>query len=72
VKGKNNLSPPDIKSLAYSFGVRDVGTDKRTGKTISAPHILWHPGHVDVTGNEAMQAARHRDRDDDVENHRPR
>jgi hypothetical protein len=24
---------------------------------MSAPHILWHPEHVDVTATEAMQAA---------------
>ena len=57
VKGKNNLSPANLKSLAYGFNARPVGTDKRTGKDIIAPHIEWFPEHVDVTGNEAMQAA---------------
>ena len=57
VKGKNNLAPPDTKALAYGFGVREVGKDRETGKAIWAPHIIWHPQHVDVTATEAMQAA---------------
>jgi hypothetical protein len=57
VKGKNNLAPQATKALAYGFGARMVGTDKDTGKEIWAPHIVWHPEHVDVTATEAMQAA---------------
>jgi putative DNA primase/helicase len=57
VKGKNNLAPRSQKALAYSFGAREVGNDPRSGKPMSAPHILWHPEHVDVTATEAMQAA---------------
>jgi hypothetical protein len=56
VKGKNNLAPPDTKALAYSFGAREVGPDPVTGKPIWAPHIIWHPQHVDVSATEAMQA----------------
>ena len=56
VRAKNNLAP-DTKALAYSFGTREVGHDRKTGKLIAAPHILWHPHHVDVTATEAMQAA---------------
>jgi len=56
VKGKNNLAP-DTKALAYGFGGRDVGCDKETGQRIIAPHIIWHPDHVDVTATQAMQAA---------------
>jgi putative DNA primase/helicase len=57
VKAKNNLAPHGIKALAYGFGAREVGTDKKTGCAIWAPHILWYPQHVDVTATEAMQAA---------------
>ena len=57
VKGKNNLAPRDQKTLAFSFDDREVGTDKRTGKPIRAPYILWHPDPVDITAMEAMQAA---------------
>jgi hypothetical protein len=56
VKGKNNLAPKDAKALAYDFGTSEVGTDKQTGEIIRAPHIIWHPQHVDVTATEAMQA----------------
>src|SRR5262249_44370944 len=57
VKGKNNLAPAEQKTLAYSFSEREVGTDKKTGTPIRAPYILWHPEPVDITANEAMQAA---------------
>jgi putative DNA primase/helicase len=57
VKGKNNLAPDNIKALAFGFGVREIGHDRKTGKPINAPHIVWHPKHVDVTATEAMQAA---------------
>jgi putative DNA primase/helicase len=57
VKGKNNLAPHDTKALAYGFGAREVGKDKQTGKAIWAPHVIWYPQHVDVTANDAMQAA---------------
>jgi putative DNA primase/helicase len=56
VKGKNNLAAHNIKALAYSFGLREVGNDKKTGKAIEAPHIVWL-GHVDVSATEAMQHA---------------
>jgi hypothetical protein len=49
VKGKNNLAPHDTKALAYGFGAREVGKDKKTGSAIWAPHIIWFPQHVDVT-----------------------
>ncbi|MGC2079088.1 MAG: AAA family ATPase [Xanthobacteraceae bacterium] len=55
-RGKNNLAAA-TKALAYSFGVREVGRDPKTDQTIHAPHIIWHPKHVDVTATEAMQAA---------------
>jgi hypothetical protein len=56
VRAKNNLAPA-TKALAYSFSVREVGRDPKTDQTIHAPHIIWHPKHVDVTASEAMQAA---------------
>jgi AAA domain-containing protein/primase-like protein/bifunctional DNA primase/polymerase-like protein len=56
VKAKNNLAP-DKKALRYGFGVKTVGHDTRLGKDIDAPYIVWHPQHVELTANEAMQAA---------------
>jgi putative DNA primase/helicase len=56
IRGKNNLATKDLKALAYNFGVREIGEDLHTHETIRAPHILWHPRHVDVTASEAMQA----------------
>jgi putative DNA primase/helicase len=57
VKGKNNLAAHDTKALAYGFGAREVGKDKKTGQDIWAPHIVWYLQHVEVTSTEAMQAA---------------
>jgi putative DNA primase/helicase len=57
VKGKNNLAPKDQKTLAFGFDEREVGTDKKTGAPIIAPHIVWHAEPVDITATEAMQAA---------------
>jgi len=37
VKAKNNLAPHDTKALAYGFGAREVGKDKKTAKEIWAP-----------------------------------
>jgi AAA domain len=56
VKAKNNLAP-DKKALRYGMGVRTVGHDARLGVDIEAPFIVWHPQHVEITANEAMQAA---------------
>src|SRR5215510_11155538 len=58
VKGKNNLAKRvEQKTLAFSFDEREVGTDKRTGKPIRRPFIVWHPEPVDITATEALQAA---------------
>jgi hypothetical protein len=57
VKGKNNLAPAEQKTLAFGFDAREVGTDKKTGATVRAPFIIWHPDPVDITASEAMQAA---------------
>jgi hypothetical protein len=56
VKAKNNLAP-DKKALRYGMGVKTVGHDARLGVDIEAPFIVWHPQHVEITANEAMQAA---------------
>src|SRR5262249_5670863 len=56
VKAKNNLAP-DTKALRYGMGVKTVGHDGKLGVDITAPFIVWHPQHVEITANEAMQAA---------------
>ena len=56
VKAKNNLAP-DNKALRYGFGVKTVGHDAKLGKEISAPYIVWHTQHIEITANEAMAAA---------------
>jgi putative DNA primase/helicase len=56
VKAKNNLAP-DKKALRYGFGVKTVGYDPKLNVDIDAPYIVWHPQHVELTANEAMQAA---------------
>jgi hypothetical protein len=56
VRGKNNLAEKDDRALAFYFNVREVGVSKRTGKTITAPFIIWEEGYVDVTATEALAA----------------
>ena len=56
VRGKNNLTRRDQKTLAFSFDEREVGVDKRTGAMIRAPFIVWHKEPVDISAVEAMQA----------------
>jgi hypothetical protein len=56
VKAKNNLSA-DKKALRYGMGVAPVGHDPALNVNINAPLIVWHPQHVEITANEAMQAA---------------
>jgi hypothetical protein len=56
VKAKNNLAR-DTKALRYGIGVKTVGHDSKLGVDITAPFIVWHPQHVEITANEAMQAA---------------
>ena len=34
-----------------------VGYDKKLGVDITAPYIVWHGQHVEITANEAMQGA---------------
>jgi hypothetical protein len=56
VKAKNNLAR-DTKALRYGMGLKKVGRDAKLGVDIEAPFIVWHPQHVEITANEAMQAA---------------
>jgi putative DNA primase/helicase len=56
VKAKNNLAR-DTKALRYGMSVKTVGRDAKLKLDIEAPFIVWHPQHVDITANEAMQAA---------------
>src|SRR5262249_20073749 len=56
VKAKNNLAR-DTKALRYGIGVKTVAHDPKLGVDIEAPFIVWHPQHVEITANEAMQAA---------------
>jgi putative DNA primase/helicase len=56
VKAKNNLTR-DTKALRYGMGVKTVGHDAKLNVDITAPFIVWHPQHVEITANEAMQAA---------------
>jgi putative DNA primase/helicase len=56
VKAKNNLAK-DTKALRYGMSVKKVGFDTKLGVDINAPYIVWHPQHVEITANEAMQAA---------------
>jgi putative DNA primase/helicase len=55
-KAKNNLAR-DNKALRYGMGVKTVGHDAKLGVDVEAPHIVWHPQHVNITANEAMEAA---------------
>ena len=56
VKAKNNLAR-DTKALRYGMGVKTVGHDPKLGVDINAPYIVWHSQHVEITANEAMEAA---------------
>ena len=57
VRGKNNLAGRAQQALAFGFNTCEVGRDAKTGASIWAPHILWHPHHVDISATEAMRAA---------------
>ena len=54
VKAKNNLAK-DATALRYGFGVETVDHDPKLDIDIKAPYIVWHPQHVEITANEAMQ-----------------
>ena len=47
----------DTTALRYGISVKTVGYDAKLGVDITAPYIVWHPQHVEVTANEVMQAA---------------
>jgi putative DNA primase/helicase len=57
VRAKNNIAAKTAKTLAFRFTAREVGTDRRSGKPILAPYIVFDPQYVDVSAVEAMQAA---------------
>ena len=57
VKGKNNIARYEQKTLAFGIDEREVGTDKKTGKPIRRPYVVWHGEPVDITATEALQAA---------------
>ena len=56
IKAKNNLAR-DMKGLRYGIGAKTVGHDAKLNVDITAPFIVWHRQHVEITANEAMQAA---------------
>ena len=56
VKAKNNLAK-DTKALRYGMNVKTVGRDTKLNVDITAPFIVWYPQHVEISANEAMQAA---------------
>jgi putative DNA primase/helicase len=55
VKAKNNLAR-DTKALRYGMSVSTVGHDAKLNVAITAPYVVWHPQHVEITANEAMEA----------------
>jgi hypothetical protein len=57
VRAKNNIVKFGQKSLAFWFAEREAGISKRTGKTLIRPHIVWADKSVDISANEALQAA---------------
>ena len=58
VRAKNNDAPiSDNQTLAFTFKTKEVGYDEKLNKVIVAPYIEWETEYVDITANEAMQAA---------------
>jgi putative DNA primase/helicase len=56
VRGKNNLARRDDRALAFRIDAYEVGRDKRNGKPIEAPFLIWEAEYVDITATEALQA----------------
>jgi putative DNA primase/helicase len=58
VRAKNNLADAEQKrkSLAFHFDTKQVGTDRRNGKPIYAPFVVWEPGYVEISATEALSA----------------
>jgi hypothetical protein len=56
VRGKNNLARRDDRALAFRVDAYEVGHDKRSGKPIEAPFLIWEAEYVDITATEALQA----------------
>jgi hypothetical protein len=57
VRGKNNLAKRDDRALAFRVDAYEVGHDKRSGKPIEAPFLVWESDYVEITATEALQAA---------------
>ena len=58
VRAKNNVAAKGKnQTLAFRFDAREVGTDRKSGKAIVAPFIVFDDDYVDVTAMEAMTAA---------------
>ena len=58
VRAKNNVAAKGKnQTLTFRFDAREVGTDRKTGKAIVAPFIVFEDDYVDVTAMEAMAAA---------------
>jgi len=56
VRGKNNITRAEQKTLAFSFDECEVGVSKKTGRLVRAPHIVWQSEPVDITATEALRA----------------
>jgi putative DNA primase/helicase len=57
VRAKNNVAiKTKNQTLAFRFEACEVGIDKRSGRRIWAPHIVFEDDYVDVSAMEAMQA----------------
>jgi hypothetical protein len=56
VRGKQNLSRRDDRALAFHIEAREVGRDRRNGRLIEAPFLIWEAEPVDITAMEALAA----------------
>jgi putative DNA primase/helicase len=58
VRAKNNdAAVSDNQTLAFRIEANEVGFDANLHRSICAPLIVWEKDYVDITANEAMQAA---------------
>jgi RecA-family ATPase len=54
---KNNTHVK-MPTLAYTIGEIVVGQDAQTRESITAPHVIWAEGVVNISANEALAAAK--------------
>jgi putative DNA primase/helicase len=54
-KAKNNLSMEDT-AIRYRVAVKEVGIDKKTGKPIEAPYVVWEDVPVTVDETDVIEA----------------